>query len=60
MIAHTLALVRRWRMIERQAVQLTRNGMAPVTTPEAARMRRRALVIEALELRALKNRRSIF
>jgi len=56
MIAHALAIIRRWRLIERIAVTMTRNGMSPVTTPEAARMRRRALVIEALDLRAMRRR----
>ena len=54
MIRATLDKCRRWRTIERSAVLLMRKGLTGGITPEMARLRRRALVIEAMEIRRLR------
>lgn len=51
MISETLERITHWRRRERLAVEMTRMGARVTTTPEMARMRRRALVLEALEMR---------
>ena len=56
MIAETLERIAHWRRRERLAVEMTKMGANVMTTPEMARMRRRALVLEALEMRRFARR----
>jgi len=56
MIEETLLRIAHWRRRERLAVEMQRMGAKVTTTPEMARMRRRALVMEALEMRRLIHR----
>jgi len=56
MIEETLLRIAHWRRRERLAVEMQRMGAKVTTTPEMARMRRRALVMEALEMRGLIHR----
>ena len=56
MISETLERIAHWRRRERLAVEMTRMGANVTTTPEMARMRRRALVVEALEMRRMLRR----
>lgn len=54
MIRSTLDRIATWRRRERLAVEMQRMGARVTLTPEEARMRRRALVIEVLEMRRLR------
>lgn len=56
MIAETLERIAHWRRRERLAVEMQRMGANVTTTPEYARGRRRALVVEALEMRRMLRR----
>ena len=56
MIAETLERIAHWRRRERLAVEMQRMGANVTTTPEYCRGRRRALVVEALEMRRLARR----
>jgi len=53
MIRATLDRIATWRTRERLAVEMIRQGARVSLTPEMARLRRRALVIEALEMRGI-------
>ena len=56
MIAETLERIAHWRRRERLAVEMQRMGANVTTTPEYCRGRRRALVLEALEMRRFARR----
>ena len=56
MIEDTLLRIAHWRRRERLAVEMQRMGANVTTTPEYCRGRRRALVVEALEMRRLARR----
>lgn len=56
MIASTLERIAHWRRRERLAVEMQRMGANVTSTPEYCRGRRRALVVEALEMRRLARR----
>ena len=56
MISETLERIAHWRRRERLAVEMTHMGTNVTTTPEYCRGRRRALVVEALEMRRLARR----
>ena len=54
MIRPTLDRIATWRRRERLAVEMQRQGARISLTPEMARLRRRALVVEALEMRRIR------
>jgi len=54
MIRPTLDRIATWRRRERLAVEMVAMGAKVSLTPEMARMRRRALVLEALEMRRIR------
>lgn len=53
MIRSTLDRIATWRRRERLAVEMTAMGARVSLTPEEARLHRRALVLEALEIRRM-------